>query len=264
MDYVNYSGIGSNKSYGSYPDGSWTNRQIFHYPTPGYANNPASDLPPVRINEWMAVNDVAALDPSDLKSEDWFELYNGSNGAVDLSGFMVGDGSTNRWSIPAGVWIPGYGFKLAWCHSRHKAGQLGTDGSLHPDFGLDAGSGDSIRLLAPDGSVVDEVVFGPQLTDVGEGRWPDGEGRIYQMPIFTPWATNRLFRVVTLQASNDTVRLEWSTRTGQPYRVYWSDSMTNGVWTALPDLTASSGMLWTNLTGAGSWTNRFFKIRQVQ
>ena len=34
----------------------------------------------------------------------------------------------------------------------------------------------AIALFAPDGTLIDGVTFGPQTTDVSQGRFPDGPG----------------------------------------------------------------------------------------
>jgi len=260
VDYVNYSGLGTNESYGSYPEGAQFTKQVFHYPTPGTANNPASDLPAVFINEWMADN-TKTVDV-ELKKHDWFELFNAGSAAVDLVGFQLAGNSngTNRCSIPAGAYVPGNGFLLVWADSKHTVKMDG--GALYVNFGLSK-SGDTIWLFAPDGQVVDKVVFGSQLQDVGEGRWPDG-GDIYQMPIWTPGASNILFKLTQWTKDGDAMTLQWTTKSGEQYYVLWSTSMLSSAWTSLATNQAASDTQTTNLPGANSWTNRFFKVRQVK
>ncbi len=90
IDYVNYPAIPPDRSYGDSPDGVWTNRRFFSYPSPRATNNEAS-LVSVYINEWMADNDAVLADPADGNYEDWFELYNAGTGTVDLSGYTLTD-----------------------------------------------------------------------------------------------------------------------------------------------------------------------------
>src|SRR5207245_1372795 len=45
-------------------------------------------------------------------------------------------------------------------------------------------------LFAADGSQVDAITFGPQTSDVSEGRCPDGTDNIVSMPSPTPRAPN--------------------------------------------------------------------------
>ena len=150
---------------------------------------------------------------------------------------------------------------FVWADSEPDQNAPGRD--LRVNFKLDAG-GDELRLLAPDGALVHEVAFGPQITDVGEGLWPDGQDRIYQMPFWTPGGSNRLFNVTCWARTNDTVFLEWSTRSGRQYYVLWATSLSSQVWNPLATNPATSDRLSTNLAGALLWTNMFFKIRQVQ
>ena len=44
LDYLDYSYVGADRSFGSYPNGQSIHRQSFHFPTPSAANNPASAL----------------------------------------------------------------------------------------------------------------------------------------------------------------------------------------------------------------------------
>jgi hypothetical protein len=53
-----------------------------------------------------------------------------------------------------------------------------------------AKSGEQIGLFAPDGSPVDGVTFGPQNSDISQGRYPDGAAPIYSLPVPTPRAPN--------------------------------------------------------------------------
>src|SRR5262249_43281168 len=91
VDYLNYAPVGNDRSYGAYPDGTPAKRRLFHFATPGATNNPAYPATPVYINEWMASNVSAAVDPVDGGFDDWFELYNSGPSPVDLSGFTLTD-----------------------------------------------------------------------------------------------------------------------------------------------------------------------------
>jgi len=259
-DWVDYSLLGTNRSYGLYPDGSnQLGRQVFQYPTPGISNNPSSDIPAVYLNEWMADNG-AVMQDADLKFHDWFELYNAGESAVNLAGFQLSGGITgsNRCVVPGGVYLGGKSYMLVWADKKHTVGMIGSD--LYVNFGLSK-SGDALWLFTPDGTVVDSVAFGPQLTDVGEGRWPDGGPDIYQMPIWTPGSSNRLFVINELGMSGGTTLLGWTARSSKEYEVWWTDSMTNMVWNSLGRITSGGNTVWTNVT-IGTATQGFFKIRQ--
>lgn len=193
LDYLRYDLASLGRSYGSYPDGRISGRRIFSIPTPGASNNPASLPVPVFINEWMADNAVTLADPADGQYEDWFELYNAGDVPVDLGGYYLTDDLANRFKyrIPDNgqYVIPPRGHLLVW--ADNESGQNRNDRpDLHVNFALSR-SGEAIGLHGPDGTLVDAVTFGPQETDVSEGRIPDGGGSIMRLAVPTPRAPNR-------------------------------------------------------------------------
>ncbi len=190
LDYVDYHLLSPDRSFGSYPDGDPRHRQVFHYPTPGAANNPASRPVQVFINEWMALNNTTVSDPADGDFDDWFELYNAGPERVDLTAYTLTDVLTNRtkFVIPAGTVIQPGDYLLVWADDE--TGQNTPGGDLHVNFKLSAG-GEAIGLYAPDGSVVDEVTFETQAADVSEGRQPDGAPPPFMaLPVPTPGQPN--------------------------------------------------------------------------
>ena len=189
LDYLDYAYVGSDRSIGSYPDGQCVKRQIFHYPTPGATNNPASAPVPVVINEWMAGNTRTLADPADGHYDDWFELYNTGTSAVDLSGYYLTDNLTNKtqWAIPAGIHLPPGGYLLVW--ADNDTWQNGLNGDLHASFQLSK-SGEAIGLFAPDGKPIDTVTFAVQTNDISAGRFPDGVGALCFMTTPTPRTAN--------------------------------------------------------------------------
>ena len=192
VDYLNYNLAQPDRSYGAYPDGSASKRQVFYYPTPGLSNNAASPPLNVLINEWMADNRTTLADPADNGFHDWFELYNPDDTAADLSGFYLGQGTTNmtRFRIPDGCTIPPHGFLLVWADDQ--SSQNGTNWTdLHVNFKLSK-DGEAIGLFAADGTVIDFVSFGPQTADVSQGRFPDGSACIVALTKPTPGADNYL------------------------------------------------------------------------
>ncbi len=172
MDYLEYVQPPANRSVGSFPDGEPRNRRPFYYVTPAATND--ATLPPlfVRINEVMAGNTTTLAD-GDGDFDDWFELYNAGSEVADLTGYTLTDVLTNstKFTIPAGATIPPGGFLLVW--ADEEPGQYVPGSDLHADFRL-ALAGEEIGLFAPDGTLVDSVVFGQQTNDVSYGRFPDG------------------------------------------------------------------------------------------
>ncbi|MBK8000334.1 MAG: lamin tail domain-containing protein [Verrucomicrobia bacterium] len=193
VDYLNYSIPVVGRTYGSYPDGSVSGRRSFSVVTPGATNNPAAAPVAVKINEWMADNVLTLADPADADFEDWFELYNPETNAVNLTGYFLADSATNatQWAIPAGTTIPAKGYLLVWADNEATQNSA-SRADIHAAFSLAKG-GEAIALFAPDGTLIDVVTFGPQTTDVSEGRFVDGAQSIYAMTNATPRSANFLF-----------------------------------------------------------------------
>jgi hypothetical protein len=192
VDYLNYTNLQANRSYGDVPDGQPFYRAPMFYFTPGASNNGASAPITVFINEWMADNATTLTDPADSSYEDWFELYNPGTNAVDVGGYYLTDNLTNKFQfkIPTtGRYVvPAGGYLLVW--ADNESGQNNTNrADLHVNFALAKG-GEALGLFAADGSTIDSVTFGAQTTDVSQGRYQDGAASIYSMTRPTPRAAN--------------------------------------------------------------------------
>jgi hypothetical protein len=145
-----------------------------------YRVNPGSAIDSdVVINELMADNEMTVTDP-DGEYDDWIELYNNSSEPFDLSGYFLTDDASNltKWQIPAGTVIEAEGYLIIW------ADEDGEQEGLHANFKLSA-SGEDLILLNPDGNILDQVVFGEQVVDMGYARKPNGTGGfVVQAPTF--------------------------------------------------------------------------------
>ena len=193
MDYINYNQVSPGRSFGSYPDGEPRTRRAFYYVTAGATNNPAFPEIKVNINEFMAENTTGIKNPYNGKFDDWIELYNGGQSAVDLSSYTFTDNLTNAalFAIPSGYVIQPGGFLLVWADSNPKANSP-TNADLHLSFKL-AKTGEQLGLFSPDGALVDGFTFGPQTNDVSQGRYPDGDtGSLVDFETPTPRAPNIL------------------------------------------------------------------------
>jgi hypothetical protein len=143
------------------------------WPRHGYAefdNKSRSDLP-LYINEFLASNEAGYTDPAG-EHDDWVEIYNASQSAIDLGGMFLTDKPDNldKWAFPSGTMIDPGGFLLVWCDEDGDKDQAG----LHADFKLSAG-GEYIALVDIDSiSIIDELTFGEQTTDISYGRSYDG------------------------------------------------------------------------------------------
>jgi hypothetical protein len=191
-DYLTYSSVGPNLSYGDYPDGQPFNRVVMFDVTPRGTN--IARTVNVFINEWMAANTNTLADPADADFDDWFELYNAGTDPADLGGYFLTDdlGNRNKYMIPTNgqYVIPPGGFLLVWADgesSQNNSNRI----DLHAEFNLRA-AGEAIGLFTPDGSQIDAVTFGPQTDDVSEGRFADGALTIYPMTVPTPRGPNTL------------------------------------------------------------------------
>jgi hypothetical protein len=195
MDYLNYKGLAADQSYGDYPDGEPFERRIFNLATPR-TNNYA---PPVTvfINEWMARNNVGPggyPDPLDGQYDDWIELYNPGPEPADISGFYLTDTLANptQWRVPPNTGVPAGGYLLVWADGQTNQNGQSALGDLHVNFQLDR-DGEAIGLFAHVGGSlmqVDAVTFGPQFSNISEGRYPDGGAARQFMATATPRAPN--------------------------------------------------------------------------
>lgn len=194
VDYLTYTSLPSNWSYGDVPDGQPFYRVNLFFATPGGTNNNASPPITIFINEWMADNTQTVADPADGGFEDWFELYNPGTNAVDVGGFYLTDELTNKFNyqIPNNghYVVPPGGYLLVWADNESNQNNTNrTD--LHANFALSR-TGDAIGLFASDGTQIDAVSFGAQTSNLSEGRFPNGAAAIFPMPTPTPRAANVL------------------------------------------------------------------------
>jgi len=140
------------------------------------------------INEFMASNTVY-LDEYGEK-DDWVEIYNAGDTAVDLGGMYLSDDPANltKCLIPAtdssATTIQPGGFLLFWFDDKP------SQGIRHIKTKL-SGDGENILLVASDGTtIIDQVKFGPQVANISRGRQPDGGTNWYFFPASTPNASN--------------------------------------------------------------------------
>lgn len=151
------------------------------------------------VNELLASNEQGATDPEG-QFEDWIELYNTTNAELSLEGAFLSDDPDNldKWAFPA-VSIPAGGYLLLWADEDQD-----QDG-LHTNFKLSK-SGEYIILSNADGSVIDQVQFGSQETDLSYGRCPNGSGGFVVMNP-SPNAANTSC-VTGLQANRHTLGMK--------------------------------------------------------
>ncbi len=138
-----------------------------HYYLPGY------QPPPVLINEFMASNVMALEDPDEPgEFPDWIELYNTGSIPLDMEGMYLTDDLTNptKFQIPARLTIPASGFTLFYADDDPE------QGPFHTNFRLSR-NGESIGLFDKDATghqLVDTYIYGPQVANASQRRYPDG------------------------------------------------------------------------------------------
>ena len=141
------------------------------------------------INEYLASNDACCADENG-EFDDWFEIYNYGDKDVDLGGMYVSDSKSDitKYQIPTGkseiTTVKAGGFIVIWCDGQPE------QGPLHASFKLSSGGEDIVLTESNGVAIIDEVTFGPQDTDVSEGRDPDGSNNWKKFTNPTPGKSN--------------------------------------------------------------------------
>ncbi|MFC1528060.1 lamin tail domain-containing protein [Candidatus Neomarinimicrobiota bacterium] len=122
-----------------------------------------AQIPDIVINEFLTSNAHINYDPDYRNYSDWLELYNNENYSINLNGYYLTDDLTNptKWKITNDITIEPYGYLVFWADNE--------DTEIHTNFQLNV-DGEQIGLYMPDGSVVDEISFQSQKTDISRGR----------------------------------------------------------------------------------------------
>jgi hypothetical protein len=162
--YVEAIGNDSVKSRSYYPAGA-EHQLLYYIVEPVTVDNTS-----IVINEFMATNTGIVKDEFG-ENEDWIELYNTTNQAIDMSGFYISDKTDNptKFKFAEGTIIEGNGFLIVW------ADEDGSQGPLHANFKLSL-DGESIILSNKNLEILDNVTFGPQVTNKSSARIPNGTG----------------------------------------------------------------------------------------
>lgn len=124
------------------------------------------------INEFAASNDsLGAIKDPDGDSDDWIELFNTTDETIDISNLYLTDNlnKLTKWQFPSGSTMKPYEYIIVWTDKDES-----TNG-YHADFKLSK-SGESIGLSNVNGSIIDSVSFGEQVTNQAAARIPNGSG----------------------------------------------------------------------------------------
>ena len=146
-------------------------------------NLTAQGITPVRVNEVSAANGIYVNEY--FKRNDWVELYNTTDEAIDVEGMYLTDNLSKptKYQITKGnalisTIIPAHGYLIIWCDKLESTGQL------HAQFKLDADGG-TVMLTAADQSWSDCLTYAQHQSDQTVGRYPDGQNDVFVMNIPT-------------------------------------------------------------------------------
>ncbi len=142
-------------------------------------NASIADSSPVVINELMASNTKGLADPQG-DNDDWIELHNVSDYAVNLSGMYLTDNQNNprKWQFPDDTQIAPGGYLIVWADEDGNA-----EPGLHANFKLSR-NGETVMLVDTDqrgNQVLDVIKFKAQGEDVALGRVPNGTGNFMSL-----------------------------------------------------------------------------------
>jgi hypothetical protein len=111
------------------------------------------------ITEFMAQRSIDHLD-DDGDPSDFIEIYNNGPTDVELGGYFLSDGCTNRlkWSFPAGVVIDSGNFLVVWASEKDRRDPCCD---LHTNFRFDGAGGECVTLSDPFGDQIHTDNFYP-------------------------------------------------------------------------------------------------------
>lgn len=166
----------SDLSIGRGADGVW----VLCQPSFGSNNIPLQlgDPHHLKINEWLA-------DELFVDNNDFVELFNPDPSPVTLGGCFL----SNAEGAPALSPIPPLSFIAPAGFTAFTADATPAQGANHVNFKLDPNCG--IILLSDAAlNIIDEITYGPQSTDVSQGRSPSGSDTIVSFLSPTPGGPN--------------------------------------------------------------------------
>ncbi len=144
----------------------------------------------VVINEFSAAN-MSGITDNFGEREDWIELYNAGNQAVDLSGYYLSDkiNNTDKWKFPAGIFIEPGEFKLIFASDRDTV--IGS--FIHAGFKITQTKPEYIALFDASQNLLDaQQTTQPNQANHSTGRVTDGGTSWGIFAIPTPGGPNAL------------------------------------------------------------------------
>jgi hypothetical protein len=139
-------------------------------PHPGTAVTPVDPAVDAQlsINELMTDNVLTTRDDQGSPSS-WIELYNPTAQDLALGGYALTDDLSTplKAVLPKGTSIAAGGYLLLWADGNPSAGAAHLAVILSP-------AGGTLALARPDGTFIDRLTYGAQVTDMSAAREPDG------------------------------------------------------------------------------------------
>jgi hypothetical protein len=138
------------------------------------------------INEIQASN-LETIPDEDGDFEDWIELHNRGNSAVNLAGFALSDDQADsmKWIFPGVILAPDE-YLVVFASDKNR---LEPSNTLHTNFKISS-AGEPVLLTNPEGEIIDQVPPVMHAADLSFGRMPNSSGNFLYLSTPTPGALN--------------------------------------------------------------------------
>ena len=132
----------------------------------------------ITVNEFVASNkdSIGGVTDPNGQFEDWIELYNNTDDDIALQGFFLSDKIDQplKWTFPPNTIIEAKDYLIVWADNDE------NEEGIHAAFKLSK-NGESLMLSHEDGTIVDSLSFGEQITNLAMARIPNGTGDFVQL-----------------------------------------------------------------------------------
>ncbi|MFA6873135.1 MAG: CotH kinase family protein [Bacteroidaceae bacterium] len=190
------------------------------------ATDELQKVPAVRINEVSASNEIYQNEY--FKQNDWLELYNTTDQAIDIAGMYLSDDSTKltKFQIPSNftslTTIPAHGYRIIWCD------KLVTSTELHASFKL-ASEGEIYICKGTNVNALDWVdgfKYTAHGSDRTYGRYPDGANKqyVFSRPSFNSSNIYSPYNVLIQEGTLPTVGIEEVLTSDQNCSIYYDSN----------------------------------------
>ncbi len=178
--------------YPGAPVTSWNTQDAWR-PSVMPGGSPGSDDSSViPADDAVVINELLASPAG--QGQDWIELYNATDQAIDIGGWFLSDDADRptKYEIAKGTLVSPHAYQV-YTEDRH-FGNPGDSG-CHSPFGLSR-TGESVYLCSGDKGQItgyrEHVKYGPADAGVTFGRYVDGAGGAHFVPLrgATPGAAN--------------------------------------------------------------------------